>query len=162
MKLVKLIDEDFVNYKKPAMYLGFPTCTFKCDVEAGKRICQNRQLAHSKVVTIETEKVVDRYCKNGITSAVVMGGLEPLDSMEDVEDFILKFRQKSQDDIVVFTGYKMEEEQSQDLISFVKEHGIKNVIVKFGRYVPGCEPHWDDVLGIMLVSDCQKGVEICK
>ena len=26
-----LIDEDFINYKKPSMVIEFPYCNFKCD-----------------------------------------------------------------------------------------------------------------------------------
>ena len=36
-----IIDEDFVNYKKPVMYIAFPCCSFKCDKENGARYCQN-------------------------------------------------------------------------------------------------------------------------
>jgi len=36
MKLKFLIDEDFVNYKEPSMFIGFPNCTFKCDIDSGK------------------------------------------------------------------------------------------------------------------------------
>ena len=41
MILKGLIDEDFVNYKKPAMVLEFPYCSFKCDKECGRQVCQN-------------------------------------------------------------------------------------------------------------------------
>ena len=33
--------EDFTNYKKPSMYIAFPSCTFKCEGECGQKICQN-------------------------------------------------------------------------------------------------------------------------
>ena len=33
--LKNLVDEDFVNYYIPSMFLVFPTCTFKC----GREIC---------------------------------------------------------------------------------------------------------------------------
>ena len=35
MKLKGLIDEDFVNYKDPSLFLIFPFCTFKCEKECG-------------------------------------------------------------------------------------------------------------------------------
>ena len=41
-----IIDEDFVNYKKPAMVIEFPYCDFKCDKEYGKPICQNNSLEY--------------------------------------------------------------------------------------------------------------------
>ena len=33
MKIKGLISEDFVNYKKPAMTIMFPYCTFKCGTD---------------------------------------------------------------------------------------------------------------------------------
>ena len=38
--LVKgIIDEDFVNYKKPSMYIAMPNCSFKCDKDCGRAVC---------------------------------------------------------------------------------------------------------------------------
>lgn len=34
-----LVEEDFINYKKPSMFLIFPYCSFKCDEECGRDIC---------------------------------------------------------------------------------------------------------------------------
>ena len=40
--LVKgIIDEDFINYKKPSMYIASSKCSFKCDKECGRAVCQN-------------------------------------------------------------------------------------------------------------------------
>ena len=47
MKIKGIIAEDFVNYKKPSMFIGFPTCTWKCEKECGIEMCQNKGLAHS-------------------------------------------------------------------------------------------------------------------
>ena len=33
MIIKQLIDEDFVNYKVPSMFIAFPRCTFKCEKE---------------------------------------------------------------------------------------------------------------------------------
>ena len=32
---------------------------------------------------------------------------------------------------------------------------FKNIIIKYGRYIPDQEPHYDEVLGVNLASDNQ-------
>jgi hypothetical protein len=39
MVIKGIVDEDFVNYKKPSMFIIMPYCDFKCDKEAGCSIC---------------------------------------------------------------------------------------------------------------------------
>lgn len=36
----------------------------------------------------------------------------------------------------------------------------KNIIVKFGRFIPNQHPHYDEVLGINLASDNQYAEKI--
>ena len=67
MKIKGLIDEDFVNYKKPAMVIEFPYCTFKCDKECGQSVCQNSALAHEPNITIDYDELLTRYINNPIT-----------------------------------------------------------------------------------------------
>ena len=151
MILKGITDEDFVNYKKPSMFIAFPHCTFKCEKECGERCCQNSALAAAETVEIPCTKIVDRYISNPITSAVVCGGLEPFDDFPDLYNLIWELRRRTNDDVVIYTGYNIEElgEQIQIL------SGEKNIIVKFGRYIPGGEPHTDPVLGVKLASDNQ-------
>ena len=151
MIIKQLLDEDFVNYKKPSMFIGFNSCSWKCEVECGVRCCQNSALAQSKDVYMPASWLINRYKNNPITKAVVFGGLEPLDSWEDVQSFITRFRYLSKDDIVIYTGYK--EEEVQDKINWLKDYGP--IIVKFGRYIPNQQPHYDPVLGVHLASDNQ-------
>ena len=151
MIIKQLLDEDFVNYKKPSMFIGFPSCTWKCDRECGKKVCQNGTLATTPNIEIEVKILVDRYINNPITKAVVCGGLEPFDTWNNLQKFIIELRQKSQDDIVIYTGYKKEE------ISYAVDwlNLFPNIIVKFGRFVPDQQKHYDEVLGIYLASDNQ-------
>ena len=88
---------------------------------------------------------------NPITKAVVCGGLEPFDSWEDLQCFIMNFRYHCPDDIVIYTGYK--EEEIQDKLEWLKLY--EPIIVKFGRYAPNQQPHYDEVLGVKLASDNQ-------
>ena len=106
MKLKNIIYEDFVNYKKTSMFILTTACSFKCEKEANCiGMCQNSELVKSKTIEIDNKILIDRYLNNGITEAVVIGGLEPLDTFEDTLQFIKDFREKSNDDIVIYTGF---------------------------------------------------------
>lgn len=155
MLIKGIIDEDFVNYKKPAMVIEFPYCDFKCDKECGKAICQNSPLIKVPNIKIEEEYIIEKYLKNPITEAIVCQGLEPLDTMVMLFLFIKKFREFSDDDIVIYTGYNKEEKRPQDLIEFIKSNQYKNIVIKYGRYIPDQTPHYDEVLGVNLASDNQ-------
>lgn len=158
MKVKGLIDEDFVNYKKPAMVIEFPYCTFKCDKECGQSVCQNSALAHEPNIIIDYDELLTRYINNPITKAIVMQGLEPFDSFSDVMNLILWLRVKYKclDDIVIYTGYNKEE--ISWLIEYIKQY--KNIIIKYGRYIPNQNPHFDSVLGVKLSSDNQYAEKI--
>ena len=153
-----LIDEDFVNYKKPSMYIAFPKCDFKCDYEAGCSVCQNSDLARGTVVDIQYHMIVSRYIHNPITKAIVMAGLEPLESYEDLYCLIEEFREVTNDDIVIYTGYTEDELES----TYFNAHLVleeladfPNIIIKFGRFIPNQEKHYDEVLGVELASPNQ-------
>ena len=151
MKIKGITDEDFVNYKKPSMFIAFPHCTFKCEKECGERCCQNSALANAEIIEMPCREIVDRYLANPITSAVVCGGLEPFDDFPDLYNLVWELRRRSKDDVVIYTGYKPEEISEQ--LSALAGEG--NIIVKFGRFVPNQEPHLDPVLGVRLASNNQ-------
>lgn len=151
MIIKQLVDEDFVNYKKPAMFIGFPHCTFKCEKECGVRCCQNSALAQSPNINVSIDTLIERYKSNTITHAVVCGGLEPMDSWDELQCFILNFRYWSDDDIIIYTGYT--EEEIQDKLEWLQWY--KPIIVKLGRYIPGQQSHYDSILGVKLASDNQ-------
>ena len=151
MIIKQLLDEDFVNYKKPSMFIGFPSCSWKCDKECGMQVCQNSALASSPIKNIGFKTIVNRYINNPITSSVVCGGLEPFDTWDDLYGLVIYLRTSIQDDIVIYTGYYKEE--IEEYIDELKM--FPNLIVKFGRYIPNHEKHFDEVLGIYLASDNQ-------
>jgi organic radical activating enzyme len=154
MTIKELKDEDFVNYKKPSMFIAFPSCTFKCEAECGEHCCQNSVLAQSPNLNITIDSLIERYLNNPITKSVVCGGLEPLDSWDELQNFIMLFRYWSPDEIVIYTGYK--EEEIQDKINWLKIYSP--IVIKVGRYIPNKTPHYDDVLGVKLASDNQYGI----
>lgn len=151
MIIKQLMDEDFVNYRKPSMFIGFPSCTWKCERECGKRVCQNSTLATSPDIKIDLQDLVNRYVSNPITKSVVIGGLEPFDNWNDLKDLVSLLRTKTLDDIVIYTGYKEEEIKNQ--IRYLGSY--RNIIIKFGRFVPDQETHYDEVLGVNLASPNQ-------
>jgi anaerobic ribonucleoside-triphosphate reductase activating protein len=156
MKIKNIIDEDFTNYKKPSMFIGTSSCDFKCDKECGKPVCQNSELAKAPTIEINDDEIIKRYLDNPITEAVVIGGLEPFDTFEELYQFIKDFRRKSNDDIIIYTGYYPEEvsEKIRQLSLFL------NIIIKFGRFIPNQKSHYDTVLGVELASDNQEAVRM--
>ena len=147
MKIKGLISEDFVNYKKPAMTIMFPCCNFKC----GTEYCQNSPLVKAENIELNISDIVIRYLNNPITESVVMQGLEPFDSWNDLIDFVDCLRRSSNDDIVIYTGYNKEE--IADKIPLLSRY--KNIIIKYGRYIPDQEKHYDEILGVYLASNNQ-------
>ena len=158
MMLKGIIDIDFINYKKASMVLEFPYCSFKCDKECGKQVCQNSKLASAPNIEISNQEIIDKYLNNPVSQAIVFQGLEPFDSREDVYELVKAFREKTDDDIVIYTGYT-EQELILD-IGYFQKFPLKNIIIKFGRYIPGQQVHKDQVLGVNLASDNQYAIKI--
>ena len=135
MRVKTIVDEDFTNYKKPAMFIGTISCGGKCCIEAGipLSVCQNDGWRASAPISIDDEQLCLRYLNNPLTESIVFGGLQ------------------CKDDVVIYTGYYFEEvpEWIQQLATY------GNVIVKFGRYIPNQKHIFDEVLGVELASDNQ-------
>lgn len=154
-----IVEEDFVNYKKPSMVIMFPTCTFKCEKDCGQRVCQNGALANAPDITIENSKVCARYLSNPITRAIVCGGLEPMDSFDELYSFIytLRYEYRCNDDIVIYSGYTATECEKNGWVQKLSLLG--NIVIKFGRFVPNQKPHRDRTLGVNLASDNQYAIK---
>lgn len=158
MKIKFLKAEDFVNYYKPAMFIGVCFCDWKCCIERGLdvTICQNEPWIKEPIIERNDKEIVDFFISNPFVSAVVIGGLEPMLQFEEVYALIQEFRKQTDADIVIYTGYK--EDEISDKI--FKLCNFKNIIVKYGRYIPGQQPHLDKVLGVKLASNNQYAVKI--
>jgi len=158
IRVKAIVDEDFINYKKPSMLIATCFCNWKCLKEQNLdiSICQNSQLVLNNIIDIPTERLIKRYLNNPISKAVVIAGLEPMLQFDEVLEFVQEFREKSQDDIVIYTGYYENEvaEQIEKLKQF------ENIIVKFGRFIPNGNKRYDDILGVWLASDNQYAVKI--
>lgn len=156
MYVKNLIDEDFVNYKTTSMFIGCHSCTFKCDKLSGKQVCQNGALANSPNIEITIEKLVDRYLNNQLSKAVVFGGLEPFDDIVNVIEFVDLIRNNGNaDDIIIYTGYTEDEIANLFFNEFSILKKYKNIIIKYGRFIPNQKPHFDEILGVYLQSNNQ-------
>ena len=133
------------------MFLIFPYCSFKCDKENGSCICQNSSLINRPNIDVDIDKIIDNYMSNNISKSIVCGGLEPLDSWEELKTFVVNLRYRTNDPLIIYTGYNKDE--IVDKIAWLQLY--ENIIVKFGRYIPNQEAHYDKVLGIYLASDNQ-------
>lgn len=160
MKIKAIIEEDYTNYKKPAMFIGTASCNGKCCSEAGLSlsVCQNDKWRSRSPFIIQDDEICKRYLSNPITEAIVFGGLEPFEQTDELISFVRTFRfvHGCKDDVVIYTGY-YENEIAKE-IETIRQ--FPNVILKVGRYVPGQESHYDDTLGVWLASDNQKGIKI--
>jgi hypothetical protein len=153
MKVKTIIYEDFANYKKPSMFIGTTTCDWKCCEEQmlSKDICQNSELYNSPDADIDDDTIIKKYMDNKLTGAIVFGGLEPMLQFGEVYHLIKKIRRYTNDDIVIYTGY--DKNEVGDKIEILRPYG--NIIIKYGRFVPNQEPHYDKILGVNLISDNQ-------
>ena len=107
---------------------------------------------------LEPLHVDGRYLKNPISRAIVFGGLEPFDQWNEVFNFIQKLRLQygCPDPVIIYTGYNRDEVDGY--VRFLMS--MPNIIVKFGRFIPDQQPHFDEVLGVNLASDNQHAVQI--
>ena len=154
MRVKAIIQEDFINYKLPSMFISTCFCDWKCCIERNLDIgvCQNAPLAKSDNIDIPDQTIYEHFVNNPITKAVVIGGLEPMIQINEVIDLINLFRNQGEDcPFIVYTGYYPIEIPKP--LEQLKQY--KNIIVKFGRYNPTIPERFDEVLGVTLASSNQ-------
>lgn len=158
MRIKDLMDENFQDYKKTSMFICTTFCDGKCYKELGLdcSLCQNSKILTQAIVDVPDEKIVQRYISNPITKAIVIGGLEPFEQYEELFNLISKFREKTNDDIVIYTGFYKNE--IEDQVEKLKQ--FPNIIIKYGRYIPNKEPKYDPVLEITLANPEQYAEKI--
>lgn len=153
MKLKGIIDYDTINYKEPCLTLLFNSCDFKCDKLNGCQVCQNSMLAVEPDIEISFTKILELYYQNPLTKAFCFQGLEPLDSINELLHLIYFIRKTCHcnDPIIIYTGYNKEE-----VTKFIYQiTQYNNIIIKWGRYLIGDKPHYDQILGVNLASNNQ-------
>ena len=107
MHIKMIVDEDIINYKKPSMMIGTVVCTWKCcdDACIPHSTCQNYGWNIAPIYNIPNEDIIERYMNNVYTDAIIFAGLEPFDQFDELITFIDKFREVSNDDVVIYTVY---------------------------------------------------------
>lgn len=158
MRIKGIIDYDCTNYKLPCLTIEFPHCDFKCDKLNGCSVCQNSTLAHEPDIEVSGEYIWQKYQENPLTKAFCFQGLEPFDSHMDLIELIkfIRVDKNCDDPIVIYTGYG----QGEDFVVEWDLQKYPNIIVKWGRFLLGHEPHYDEVLGVNLASNNQYAEKI--
>lgn len=160
MRVKTIVMEDFTNYKKPVMFIGCISCNGKCCTEGGfpLSVCINDEWRNKEVVEVDDDYIITRYINNPITKGICFGLLEPFEQFEELLKFVKCLREthNCNDEIIVFTGFL--EHEIRDKITILSQY--KNIIVKFGRFKPNQEKHYDDVLGVWLANPEQYGKAI--
>lgn len=158
MFLIDVKTDNLVDYKKTSILLVFPYCSGKCGPN-----CQNwnlRKLHQTDYINVTSQDIVQLYKSLDTHNAVVMAGLEPLDSLDDVLSIIDRINlQRKACDIVIYTGYTEEEYNErfeQKIIKAFKANSRypnKKLIVKIGRYDEDFKKSWhSDILGVNLAT----------
>ena len=158
MRVRKLLTERFQDYKVPSMYLAACFCDWKCCPDK-PYVCQNNPVANLPVTDIPDDEILDTYLSDPITEAIVIAGLEPLLQAREVCNLIRRAAERAiRTTFVIYTGYTVCEARDIGFFDELKATGYGKdvqVIIKYGRYVPDQQPHFDEVLGVDLVSDNQ-------
>lgn len=155
----EIVDENFQDYKKASMFIATVKCDFKCLKEKGLdfSICQNSKTANLPNKKVLITDVFNRYINNPLTSAIVVGGLEPMLQFEEILNLVSYFRKNNcSDDFVIYTGYYADEISAK--VNLLQD--FNNIIIKYGRFIPNSNSVFDSVLGINLNSENQHAVKI--
>lgn len=155
----EIVDENFQDYKKSSMFIATSRCDFKCLTELGLdcSICQNMKISTMPNKKVPFSDIYLRYKMNPITKAIVIGGLEPILQFDEIYEFISYIRNHScDDDVVIYTGYY--ENEIKNEIQLLSR--FKNIIIKYGRFIPDSKSIFDSVLGVTLSSENQHAVKI--
>lgn len=158
MRIKFIKPEDFVNYRKCSMFIGTCFCDWKCckELNIPLSICQNNAWSSNPIIDMANETIISSYVANDITEAIVIGGLEPMLQFDELYEFIDSLRKVTDDDVVIYTGYYPHEITDKT----EKLSKLKNIIIKFGRYIPNRPSRYDDILGVRLASDNQYAEKI--
>lgn len=164
MVLIDVKTDNVTDYKKTSLLLVFPYCSGKCGPE-----CQNISLIRGEVktsyITATADDISDLYYNLKTHEAVVMAGLEPFDSFDDVLSIVESLCKLDKPcDIVIYTGYNKEEYEERfqkDLLKVFKSATAdrscyKKLIVKIGRYDSNNKQKWhSNILGVDLATKNQ-------
>jgi hypothetical protein len=127
------------------------TCTWKCEG------CINKQHSDNySYISVTIDEIIEQYRKNTIVESIVFAGLEPLDNLTQLYKTIIEFRRYFIDDIVIYSGYEVDELlKLEEYDTFLNLWSINGIILKLGRYIPNGTKIYNNDLKIYLQSDNQ-------
>ena len=137
--------EVYNDYKEVGILLASPVCHNNC------KNCQNSHLKNREPNTYCVEDLINEIKNNKFVKSVIFGGLDCFDSFDETLNFISKFREISNEDIVLYTGKT--ENMLIDKLNILKKY--ENIYVKFGEYLENSEKIFDEIGGIWLASSNQ-------
>lgn len=159
--LKAVIDEDYSHVEGVAMVLAFPYCSFKCCRDAGfpSSLCHNNPVSKLPNKIYRVEDILKRYLSNPISNCIVCAGLEPIDSISDLLEFISYCREDAHcdDPIAIYTGYRYDE--LPECITLLGKR-YSNIILKVGRFIPNYPSHIDPILKVPLASPNQYAIRL--
>jgi len=151
-----IIDERFGDYKDCSMMIITSHCKWKC------KECQNKHLDMLPTKKVECNEIIERFFNNPLTSAIIFGGLEPLDTPYDVKAFMLDMLDYCDDHgisppkVIIYTGY--DEYEMEGILEYSGLDSVidayRNVIIKYGRY----DPTYDEFGTKQIIYDLNLGV----
>lgn len=161
MKLIDIKSDNTTDYKKTALFIAFPYCSGKCG-----ELCQNKRLmtlSKNALKDVDITTIVEFYDSLKTHNSVVMGGLEPLDSIDDVITIIYNIcNVQKPTDIVIYTGYTDQEYlynfEDKLINAYKTAKNLKNkqLIVKVGRFDPSIKENYlNKTLGVKLATSNQ-------
>lgn len=154
---LKTIDfENFSHYKEPCTVLCVPFCDFKCTKTFSENFCQNCHNYNLEIKEYKISNIINSYLNNPISKCIVFAGFEPMWSIYEIFLFLEEFRKFSDDNVIIYTGYYKNE--ISKYVELLKKY--KNIIIKYGRYIPNQETRFDSLLGVELASSNQYAIKI--
>jgi len=106
--------------------------------------------------SIEIKDLIKNFNYNLMSEAILFAGLEPMLQFDEVMSFITEFRMSNSEDVVIFTGYNLEE--IEDKVEILSQ--FNDIILKVGRYRPDLPSKYDEVLKIDLASSNQYAIKL--
>lgn len=151
MHLKNIVDEfSGYYYKDPYMLLVAPTCTWKCNG------CKHAHLSLLETKDYPDDIILKRFNTNPRTKAIVIGGLEPFDSEDELHSFIFSarkfFEPGDRPVLVISTGYYLDELKKSHHWCWIESEIVQygNAIIKCGRSELGEKPFFNPILGVYL------------
>ena len=125
MQLKKIEETKTLYNNELSLYLIASSCKWKC------KICPNAHYSRFETVDIPNTDILQKFKSDDNLKAIVIGGLEPMDQMNDLRGFIFDarkfFEPGDRPKIVIYTGYEMDE------LNKMHYSGLASELMQYGN-----------------------------